>query len=136
MTAARAAVFTYAGFDVDAAGNRVVCRYRLDGREFREEIGFPGGGDWTQPAVVEAARLLYLLAGVSYYKAGAPPVIDLGDTAVTETERAFLRGYYLDGLGEFAYRNGLDLSGLRIDGDAAVGLRFLTLFPLPTPVAA
>ena len=53
---------------------------------------------------------------MSYYKTAAPPVIDLGDTAVTDTERAFLRSFYLDGLAEFGYRNGLDLSGLRIEG--------------------
>lgn len=111
-----ARTFTYAGFDLDPAHNRVTCRYRLDDREFREEVTFPGGGDWAQPAVAEAARLLFLLAGVSYYKAGAPPVIDLGDTAVTARERAFLREYYLEGLGEFAHHNGLDLSGLQIVG--------------------
>jgi hypothetical protein len=66
--------------------------------------------------VTQAARLVFLLAGVSYYKTAAPPVIDLGHTAVTDAERRFLRSFYLDGLGEFGYRNGLDLSGLRIDG--------------------
>ena len=64
---------------------------------------------------------MFLLAGVSYYKTAAPPVIDLGDTAVTDTERAFLRSFYLDGLGEFGYRNGLDLSGLRIEGPSRAG---------------
>jgi UDP-N-acetyl-alpha-D-muramoyl-L-alanyl-L-glutamate epimerase len=113
---ARADVFTYVGFDLDPPRNAVVCRYRLDDRDFREEFTFPGGGDWAQPAVAEAARLLFLLAGVSYYKAGAPPVIDLGSTAVTATERAFLRGYYVDGLGEFAHRNDLDLTGVEIVG--------------------
>ncbi len=115
-----AAVFTYVGVELDPDRNRVICRYRLDGREFREDVSFPGGGDWTRPAVREAARLLFLLAGVSYYKAGAPPVVDLGDTAVTATERAFLREYYVDGLGEFAHRNGLDLTGLRIVGPELV----------------
>jgi len=116
----RSGVFTYVGFDLDPDRNRVVCHYRLGGHEFREDVAFPGGGEWAQPAVAEAARLLFLLAGVSYYKAGAPPVIDLGDTAVTANERAFLQDYYLDGLGEFAYRNGLDLSGLRIIGPELV----------------
>jgi len=55
---------------------------------------------------------------VSYYKTAAPDVIDLGDTPVTEPEREFLRAFYIDGLGEYAYRNGLDLSGLRITGGA------------------
>src|SRR5690606_19698408 len=69
-----------------------------------------------------------LLAGVSYYKAGAPPVIDLGSHAVTDTERAFLREYYVDGLGEFAFRSeprldltGLEISGPRLQRDAPVG---------------
>jgi hypothetical protein len=108
--------FEYIGFDLDPTADRIVCRYRLDGLDFREEVTFPAGGDWSQPAVTEAARLLFLLTGVSYYKAGAPPVIDLGDTAVTAAEREFLHGYYLHGLGEFAHRNDLDLSDLRILG--------------------
>ena len=53
--------------------------------------------------------------GVSYYKTAAPPVIDLGDTALTRLEQAFLRDFYLQGLGEFAYRNALDLTDLRIE---------------------
>ena len=66
-----------------------------------------------------AARLVFLLAGVSAYKTAAPPVIDTGETALTRRERDFLRDFYVGGLGEFAYRNGLDLSGLRIEGPEA-----------------
>ena len=114
----RGQVFRYDGYSIDPANNRVTCRYSLDGRSFTEVIGFPSGGDWTQPAVVEGARLLYLLTGVSYYKTGATPAIDLGETATTAAERAFLREFYVDGLGEFAYRAQprLDLSDLRITG--------------------
>ncbi|GAA4535225.1 hypothetical protein [Pseudonocardia xishanensis] len=112
----RAERFTYVGFDVEPGHNRLTCRYRLDDREFNETFNFPGGGDWTQPAVAEAARLLFLLAGISYYKAGAPPVIDLASTAVTPLERKMLLRYHLDGLGEFAHRNELDLSALQIVG--------------------
>jgi hypothetical protein len=108
--------FRYDGYQLDPAQNLLICRYSLGERRFAERVGFPGGGDWTAPAVTAAARLVFLLAGVSYYKTAAPDVIDLGDTAVTDAERAFLTGFYLDGLAEFAYRNGLDLSGLRIEG--------------------
>jgi UDP-N-acetyl-alpha-D-muramoyl-L-alanyl-L-glutamate epimerase len=114
VDAMRARRFEYVGFDLEPQNDRVVCRYRLDDRDFREIVAFPGGGDWARPAVPAAARLLFLLTGVSYYKAGAPPVIDLGPTALTATERAFLREFYLEGLGEFAYRNQLDLSDLQI----------------------
>jgi UDP-N-acetyl-alpha-D-muramoyl-L-alanyl-L-glutamate epimerase len=113
---ARARVFRYSGYDLHPEADLLACRYRLDDIEFREEITFPAGGDWAQPAVAEAARLVFLLAGVSYYKAGAPPVIDLGDTAVTDREREFLREFYVDGLGEYAYRGGLDLTGIEIAG--------------------
>ena len=39
----------------------------------------------------------------------------------TAAERAFLARYYVGGLGEFAYRNGLDLGGLRVVGPDAEG---------------
>jgi len=114
--------FEYVDFVLEPEHDQVTCRYRLVGTEsttesrteFREVISFPAGGDWSQPAVVEAARLLFLLAGVSYYKAGAPPLVDLGTTALTGTEVSFLRAYFLQGLGEFGYRNDLDLSDLQI----------------------
>jgi hypothetical protein len=110
--------FVYDAFRIDASSNTLSCHYRLDDWHFTETITLPGSGDWSTPAVHEAARLVFLLAGVSYYKAGAPPVIDLGDHAVTDVERAFLRKYYVDGLGEFAYRSQprLDLTGLEIRG--------------------
>jgi hypothetical protein len=111
--------FRYEGYRLDPAQNLLTCHYSLGERRFAERVGITGGGNWAAPAADAAARLVFLLAGVSYYKTAAPDVIDLGDTAVTDAERAFLAGFYLDGLGEFAYRNGLDLSGLRIEGPSA-----------------
>jgi UDP-N-acetyl-alpha-D-muramoyl-L-alanyl-L-glutamate epimerase len=112
---ARGKVFRYQGFAADAERGLLTCRYSLDGREFAERISFAPGLSWNTPAALAAARLVYLLAGVSYYKTAAPPVIDLGDIALTERERAFLREFYLSGLGEYAYRNGLDLGDVRIE---------------------
>jgi UDP-N-acetyl-alpha-D-muramoyl-L-alanyl-L-glutamate epimerase len=114
-----AAPFRYDGYRLDPAQNLLTCHYSLGERSFAERVGFPGGGNWAAPEVAAAARLVFLLAGVSYYKTAAPDVIDLGGTAVTDAERAFLTRFYVDGLGEFGYRNGLDLSGLRIEGHSA-----------------
>jgi UDP-N-acetyl-alpha-D-muramoyl-L-alanyl-L-glutamate epimerase len=108
--------FRYESYRLDPARGLLACRYSLGDRQFEERVSYAPQGRWDDPAVAEAARLVFLLAGVSYYKTAAPPVIDLGQTAVTDAERAFLRAFYLDGLGEFGYRNGIDLSGLRIDG--------------------
>ena len=116
----RGQVFRYEGFAADAERGLLTCRYSLDGREFAERVTLAPGPGWDTPAARAAARIVYLLAGVSYYKTAAPPVIDLGGTALTERERAFLREFYLSGLGEYAYRNGLDLSGLRIEAPVAM----------------
>jgi hypothetical protein len=115
----RGEVFRYQGFDVDAGRGELTCRYSLDGRDFAERVTLAPGPRWDTPAARAAARLVFLLAGVSYYKTAAPPVIDLGDTALTAREQAFLRDFYLQGLGEFAYRNALDLADLRIDAPSA-----------------
>jgi UDP-N-acetyl-alpha-D-muramoyl-L-alanyl-L-glutamate epimerase len=112
--------FRYESYRLDPDQGLLSCQYSLGDRQFEERVSFDPGGRWGDPAVSQAARLVFLLAGVSYYKTAAPPVIDLGQTAVTDAERSFLRSFYLDGLGEFAYRNGLDLSGLRIDGPQRV----------------
>ena len=40
---------------------------------FTERFTFGPGGDWDDPAVAAAVRILYLLAGVSYYKTTAAP---------------------------------------------------------------
>src|SRR5215471_3740511 len=104
----RGAVFRYEGFTADAERGVLTCRYSVDGRTFSEQVWLAPGPRWHTPAAEAAARLVFLLAGVSYYKTAAPPVIDLGDTALTAGERAFLREFYLQGLGEFAYRNALD----------------------------
>ncbi len=110
--------FCYQGFDLDRAGTRLSCHYALGGRRFVErfELDVPPAaraGVVVTGDVVAAARLVHLLAGVSYYKTSAPPVVDLGE-ASSEAERSFLHRFYLEGLGEFAYRNDLDLSGLEI----------------------
>jgi hypothetical protein len=126
--------FLYEGYEVDADGRRVVCRYALGRHRFTEEVRFEprdaaldgdgqdaedGDAATRAPALDAATRILFLLAGVSYYKTSAPPIVDLGTTATSEEERAFLRTFYVEGLGEFAQRNGIDLSALEVVGPDA-----------------
>lgn len=91
------------------------CHYDLDGRSFVETVRVGAGHQWSA-AAHEAARLVHLLAGVSYYKAGAAHTVDLGATPVRPGEREFLRSFYLEGLGEFAYENGLSLHDVEFVG--------------------
>lgn len=64
-----------------------------------------------QAAFDAALKLLHLVAGVSYYKAGVPPTIALADGPLDHATADLLDALYLHGLAEFAYRNGLDLRG-------------------------
>jgi UDP-N-acetyl-alpha-D-muramoyl-L-alanyl-L-glutamate epimerase len=119
VTPARGRVFRYEGFATDPGRGLLTCRYSLDGRDFTERVSLSPGPRWDTQAARAAARMVFLLAGVSYYKTAAPPVIDLGSTSLTDLERAFLRDFYLQGLGEYAYKNDLDLSDLRLEGPTA-----------------
>jgi hypothetical protein len=119
MSAPRGKVFRYRDHAVDAERGVLSLRYELDGREFTERVTLPPGARWHTEEARAAARLVFLLSGVSYYKTAAPPVIDFGETALTGTEEAFLREFYLRGLAEFAYRNNLDLTQLRIEARRA-----------------
>lgn len=85
-----------------------------DGEPLVERIRFPNAP--SVPAVRQGAfdaalKLLHLVAGVSYYKAGVPPAIEVADGPLDRATADLLDALYLHGLAEFAYRNGLDLRG-------------------------
>ena len=119
MSGPRGSVFRYRDYAVDAERGVLTCRYELDGREFTERVTLPPGEQWHTGEARAAARLVFLLSGVSYYKTAAPPVIDFGTTALTQAEESFLREFYLQGLAEFAYRNNLALAPLRLEARRA-----------------
>lgn len=85
-----------------------------DSEELIERIRFPQA-PVLAPERVEAfnaaLKLLHLIAGVSYYKAGVPPRIEVADGPLDDGTADLLDALYLHGLAEFAYRNGLDLRG-------------------------
>jgi UDP-N-acetyl-alpha-D-muramoyl-L-alanyl-L-glutamate epimerase len=115
--------FRYDGYAIDRATGRVRCTYSSGTHSFTEEFGFTPGPAWDEPAAAAGVRILFLLAGVSYYKTTAARLVDLGDHPSTPAERAFLKTFLVHGLGEFALRNGLDLRDVAVAGpdDPAAG---------------
>jgi UDP-N-acetyl-alpha-D-muramoyl-L-alanyl-L-glutamate epimerase len=89
--------------------------YAFDqGEELIERVSFPAApvvSAERKHAFDAALKLLHLFAGVSYYKAGIPPKIELADGPLDDATADLLEALYLHGLAEFAYRNGLDLRG-------------------------
>ncbi|HEY5713902.1 MAG TPA: hypothetical protein VIT68_00975 [Candidatus Gracilibacteria bacterium] len=83
--------------------------YSFDGKEHFEET-------WTFPCsqvpkslssqvVQEASKALWLMCGISYYKAAIPQEIIIKDHEISEHQAAFFEKTYLNGLGEFFYLN-------------------------------
>ncbi|WP_158881865.1 UDP-N-acetyl-alpha-D-muramoyl-L-alanyl-L-glutamate epimerase [Rhodanobacter sp. L36] len=85
-----------------------------DGDELIERIRFPDAPPVSadrRAAFDAASSMLHLIAGVSYYKAGVPPKIEVAGHELDDATADLLDALYLHGLAEFAYRNGLDLRG-------------------------
>ncbi|MFX1724071.1 UDP-N-acetyl-alpha-D-muramoyl-L-alanyl-L-glutamate epimerase [Stenotrophomonas sp. AS1] len=125
--------FVRCAFAADTGVAQLVYAFD-DGPELIETVTIPGApfvleGDRAE-AVQRALRLLHLIAGVSYYKAGVPEQVRIDSYTIDAATAALVETVYLNGLGEFAYRNGLNLRGrfrLPVDGEAfaapALGLR-------------
>ncbi len=110
------AVFRFVRCSLDAQTGVVRLVYAFDeSPELTETVTIPGAPFVLEGAranaVEQALRLLHLIAGVSYYKAAVPPEIRIESYAIDADAAALLTLIYENGLGEFAYRNGLDLHG-------------------------
>lgn len=116
--------FVNARFDPENGGVQLSYAFD-DAAPMVETLCFPGAPFVLEPArakaVQRALRLLYLIAGVSYYKAAVPPRIAIEGDAIDSETAALLTDIYENGLGEFAYRNGLQLRGtIRFPSTAGV----------------
>jgi len=111
----KAQVFRFVGADYDAASVTASLRYAFDNDAvMTERIVFPDAPALPperEAAFASALRLLHLIAGVSYYKAGVPPAMRFESDPPDVATSAFLHEIYLHGLGEFAYHNHFDLAG-------------------------
>ena len=112
----KVAVFRFVRCEFDAATGVASLVYAFDdGPEMTEQVTVPGAPFTLEgvraAAVQQALRLLHLIAGVSYYKAAVPGEIRIDSYAIDDATASLLENIYVSGLGEFAYRNGLDLHG-------------------------
>jgi hypothetical protein len=128
--------FRFVRCTFDAATGIAQLVYAFDdGPELIETITVPGAPFELEgeraAAAQRALQLLHLIAGVSYYKAAVPQDIRIESYAIDAGTAAMLELIYVNGLGEFAYRNGLNLHGrIRFPSEAtpraaapALGLR-------------
>src|ERR1700683_172931 len=106
-------IFEHYEFRRDTGVLHLHYRYE-NGPAFEEQIAFPGIehalSQNDQAALDASFRLLFLLAGTSYYKAYAPEHLKCTELALDEDPAVLMKKVYRKGLAEFAYRNKLDLS--------------------------
>jgi hypothetical protein len=106
--------FVDCGFDAATGVARLAYAFD-DGPQLVETVTVPGAPFVLEgaraAAATQALRLLHLVAGVSYYKAAVPDEIRIDGYDIDGDTAALLDEVYQHGLGEFAYRNGLDLQG-------------------------
>ncbi len=126
-TTPRADLFRYVGLEID--GLTLRATYELDGRSFVEMVTFDGVDTLEGPGVRAVAELWFLVAGLSYYKAGAARRVDVGRTPLGAAGTKLLVAALHEGLGEFAFRNQLPLDDVEIFGGTEVVASKLTLDP-------
>jgi hypothetical protein len=106
----RARSFRFVSRELDANG-LVTLRYALDEQlEFVERIELPLSralDERDRGRVEGLLSLLHWVAGVSYFKVAAPPLVSCESGAPGPAAAALLEALYSEGLGEFAYTNAL-----------------------------
>jgi hypothetical protein len=116
--------FIFESYNYDPAVSTLSLRYRFsEGPCFQETLVFDFARrelSATERQVLDRIfRLVFLTAGVSYYKAFIPKILICEAFALDEKTAEFLRKFYEKGLAEFAFRNGISLNDhLRIRSTA------------------
>jgi len=102
-------VMRFPSYAYDRISGVAAFDYLLDGPEplrFTEAIAFPPIDGRVPDVFYRVLDLLHVVAGVSYYKVGAPPLV-VAPTPVPAEAAALFTAVYTDGLAEYAYRNDL-----------------------------
>ncbi|MBC7474942.1 MAG: endonuclease domain-containing protein [Candidatus Sericytochromatia bacterium] len=106
--------FRFVSYEFDEISCTAKLNYAFDDNYyFTEEIIFNNLNlkldDEQRKALDNCLKYLHLVAGSSYYKAAIPPEIVIENQEIDQETALFMEKLYLNGLGEFAYRNGFDL---------------------------
>jgi hypothetical protein len=108
--------FVFEQYRFDPARSTLSLHYRYrNGPRFEEQLSFDFAPRPLSPDAKEVLdrifRLIFLMAGISYYKAFIPKLLVCETLALPETTTDFLQKFYEKGLAEFAFKNGVSLCG-------------------------
>ena len=102
--------FIFESYNFNVEAKTLELNYSFDGTmHFCEKYHFPFDFvDYSKQALDQACQLLFVMAGVSYYKAYAPSSVNFRTPILSSEDIAFFKTVYQMGLGEFYYKNNLD----------------------------
>ena len=102
--------FIFESYRFNVEAKTLELNYSFDGTmHFCEKYHFPFDFvDYSKQALDQACQLLFVMAGVSYYKAYAPSSVNFRTPVLSSEDIAFFKTVYQKGLGEFYYKNNLD----------------------------
>jgi UDP-N-acetyl-alpha-D-muramoyl-L-alanyl-L-glutamate epimerase len=108
--------FIFDNYEFEPTANSLSLHYRFpDGPRFTERVifEFPSllRSSAAETVLDRIFRLIFLLAGVSYYKAFIPPALRCNAFPIDRATAVFLQSFYENGLAEFAWRNRTSLRG-------------------------
>jgi UDP-N-acetyl-alpha-D-muramoyl-L-alanyl-L-glutamate epimerase len=108
--------FLFDSYRYDRTENALTLAYRfLDGPRFAEKLTFDFPSRQLcadEQAVLDRIfRLIFLMAGVSYYKAYVPQTLRCAAFPLDCDTAGLLQKFYEKGLAEFAWKNRLSLAG-------------------------
>ena len=105
--------FCFEKYDFNTETGKLSLFYRCGDFLFEEKIFFPGAPfvDLNLSLVRRCCELLHIAAGISYFKALLPSVIEIKAYSLTQQEANFFETFYVAGLGQFAVENGINLQG-------------------------
>ena len=117
--------FVFENYRYDPGNACLSLRYRFpDGPRFEERLIFDFPPQLltadTEIVLDRIFRLIFLLSGVSYYKAFIPEILRCEAFPLDRGTAAFLQNFYENGLAEFAWKNRISLRDrCRFLGDPA-----------------
>ena len=107
--------FVFENYHFLSEEKKIVLRYSFDSEVFFEEefvLDFDVVKEYSKEALEAALFGLWVMAGVSYFKAALPREIRFKKGGLDEYQKAFFEKVYLHGLGEFFYTNGIKPLGV------------------------
>ena len=108
--------FVFKGYDSDLEKGEVLFHFSFSGEknvDFTEKLSFlPVQNIIPQTLLNVLMQNLMLILGISYWKLYCPKEIVIESNFLTKNQAEFWNTVYTKGLGEFFYKNNIDLRGL------------------------